>query len=316
MTVYITTPVKPHHRRFWEEAAQNRCQLVYADDGQNRLADAEIVIGDLGPNSLQPAKNLKWYHLVWAGADRYKAEDFPVGAKFTNGSGAYGVTIAEHIIACILALYRQLRHYEQLQQERIWNQNWQEDTLEGKTVLILGTGDIGTALAKRLRGFDCRIIGIRRTAGNAPYFDETYTLDDLDHLLPQADVVCGCLPGTPHTAGLLDARRLALMKASAVLVNCGRGSLIVREALEAALKGKRIRGCGLDVFDVEPLPEDSPLWDMENVILTPHISGASFGHVAEMEDRIYRLAAENLRRYLDGEPLLNEVDFATGYRVR
>lgn len=311
MLVSVTTPVKPHHKAMLEAAAAGRCGIVYELDEQ-----ADVIIGDLSPAELQPAKNLKWYHLVWAGSDRYKPADFPAGTLFTNGSGAYGVTIAEHMVACILALYRQLRHYDKLQESHTWDQDWQEDTLEGKTVLILGAGDIGCALAKRLRGFDCRIIGIRRTGGILPHFDEMHTMDELDALLPQADVVAGCLPGTKNTVGLLDERRLRMMKPTALLVNCGRGSLIDTDALIRVLQAGLLGGCGLDVVMPEPLPESSPLWDMENVILTPHISGASFGHVQEMEDRIYRLAAENLRRYLDGEALLNQVDFETGYRKR
>ena len=311
MLVSVTTPVKPHHKAMLEAAAAGRCSIVYELDEQ-----ADVIIGDLSPAELQPAKNLKWYHLVWAGSDRYKPADFPTGTLFTNGSGAYGVTIAEHMVACILALYRQLRHYDKLQKAHTWNQDWQEDTLESKTVLILGAGDIGCALAKRLRGFDCRIFGIRRTGGIPPHFDEMHTMEELDALLPQVDVVAGCLPGTKNTVGLLDERRLRMMKPTALLVNCGRGSLIDTDALIRVLQAGLLGGCGLDGVMPEPLPESSPLWDMENVILTPHISGASFGHVQEMEDRIYRLAAENLRRYLDGEALLNQVDFETGYRKR
>lgn len=305
MIVSVTTPVKPHHAAMLEAAAAGRCELVFGRDER-----AAVIIGD----GLYPVEALQWFHLVWAGADRYKASDFPPNARFTNGSGAYGVTIAEHMMACILSLCRRLRHYDSLQKAHLWQQNWQEDTLEGKTVLILGTGDIGRALARRLRGFDCRILGVRRTGGALPEFDEIHSLAELDDLLPRADVVAGCLPGTKETAGLLDERRLRRMKADALLLNCGRGSLIDTEALERVLLEGHLGGCGLDVVDPEPLPADSPLWDMERVILTPHISGASFGHVAQMEDRIYALAADNLNRFLSGEPLKNEVDFETGYR--
>lgn len=310
MKVSITTPIKDHHRTWLEEAAAGKCQLVFAMD-----ETAQVIMGDTPPADLQKAKDLRWFHLVWAGVDRYLA-DFPAGVAFTNGSGAYGVTIAEHMMACILALYRQLRHYDRLQTAHVWDSSWQEDTLEGKTVLILGAGDIGQALAKRLQGFDCRIVGIRRCGEPLPGFHEMHTLQDLDELLPQADVIACCLPGTAETVGLLNEERLKKMKPTALLLNCGRGSLIDTKALEQALLQNRLGGCALDVTDPEPLPPDSPLWDMENVILTPHISGMSFGHVAQMEDRIYRLAAENLRRYLAEEPLLNVVDFSTGYRKR
>ena len=312
MTICITSPVNDHHKAILEAAAGAHT-IRY---GKEHLAEAEIVIGDVGPTRLASAKRLRWYHLVWAGIDRFHADNFPAGVQFTNGSGVYGVMIAEHMMACMLSMVRQLRHYDENQQAHLWDRNWSEDTLEGKTVLILGAGDIGTQLAKRLRGFDCRILGIRRTEGDVPSFDEVYTMDKLDELLPRADIVACALPGTALTKGLLDKTRLLSMKKTALLLNCGRGSLIVTKDLEDVLAAGHLGGAALDVTDPEPLPEDSPLWDCRRVILTPHISGSTFGHVARTEDKVYELAAENLRRYLAGEPLLNEVDFGTGYRKR
>ena len=308
-TVSITTPVQERHRAWLEAAAAGRCTLVYGRD-----AGAEAVIGDLEPRELADYKGLRWFHLVWAGIDKFTAADVPAGAVMTNGSGVYGAMIAEHMLACILSLCRQLPHYAALQRQRLWDPRWQESTLEGKTVLILGAGDIGSALARRLRGFDCRILGICRRPRPIEGFDAVYGPEDLDRLLPQADVAACVLPGTRETAGLLHRERLLSMKPGAILVNCGRGSLIDTAALAEALDAVPLLGCALDVTDPEPLPPESPLWARENVILTPHVSGASFGHLAETEDKIYRLAAENLRRYLDGEPLLNQVDFAAGYR--
>lgn len=309
MRVCVTTPVKDHHRAWLLSAAEGRCELVTGID-----ETAQVVIGDLAPEELKNMKNLRWFHLVWAGVDRYKKSDLPLDAVMTNGSGAYGAAISEHMIACILTLYRQLRHYGRLQAQHQWDSYWKEDTLEGKTVLVLGTGDIGTALAKRLRGFDCEIIGVRRIKNNMEEFDEIHAMGDLDELLPRADIVACCLPGTEQTKKLLNEKRLRAMKPTALLLNCGRGSLIDTKALETVLLEGHLGGCGLDVTDPEPLPADSPLWAMENVILTPHISGASFGHVDAIEDKIYRLAAENLRRYLNNEDLLNQVDFRKGYR--
>lgn len=310
MRVCVTTPMKDHHRAWLLAAAGGRCELVAGID-----ETAQAVIGDLKPKELKNMKNLRWFHLVWAGVDRYKKSDLPLDAVMTNGSGAYGATMAEHMIACILVLYRQLRHYGRLQAQHQWDSNWKEEILEGKKVLILGTGDIGTALAKRLKAFECEVIGIRRIKKPAQDFDEVYAIEDLEELLPQADIVACCLPGTDQTKKLLNEERLRSMKPTALLLNCGRGSLIDTKALETVLMEGHLGGCGLDVTDPEPLPQDSPLWAMENVIITPHISGASFGHVDAIEDKIYRLAAENLRRYLDGEELLNQVDFKKGYRT-
>lgn len=312
MIICVTTPVKPHHKAMLEAAALGH-QICY---GRDNLADADIAIGDVSPKELAAAKKLKWFHLVWAGVDRYKASDFADGVQFTNGSGVYGVMISEHMMACMLSMLRQLPHYAENQRQHRWDRVWTEDTLEGKTVLILGTGDIGTQLAKRLRGFDCRIIGLRRTEGDLPYFDEVHTMDKLDDLLPQADVVACILPGTAATKGLLDRKRLLSMKPDALLLNCGRGSLIVTRDLEDVLAQGHLGGVALDVTDPEPLPESSYLWDCPRAIVTPHISGICFGHVARTEDKIYALAAENLRRYLAGEDLLNQVDLELGYRRR
>lgn len=303
-TVIVTTPVQDRHRRMLEEAAAGRCTLVY---GQGPLSEADAIIGAVPPEDLPQAGKLQWFHLVWAGTDRYKPEKLPAGVLFTNGSGAYGAMIAEHMMACILSFLRQLPHYAWLQKQHRWEQTWWEGTLEGKTVLILGTGDIGAALAKRLRGFDCRVLGIRRHPAPVPYFDQVYGLEDLDRLLPQAEVVACALPDTPQTAGLLTKERLLSMKPCAILVNCGRGSLLASRDLIEVIQGGHLGGCALDVTDQEPLPPDSPLWDTSRLILTPHIAGASFGHLPETEDKIYRLAAENLRRWLEGAPLRNIV---------
>ena len=258
MLVFVNTPVKSHHRAMLE--AVEGYTFRYAQDGEDRLAEADVLIGSIAPEHLSLAKNLKWYQLVWAGTDRYNPGSFPAGVRFTNGSGAYGVMIAEHMMACMLAMVRQLGHYAENQKAHVWDKDWTEDTLEGKTVLILGTGDIGTALAKRLRGFDCRILGLRRTEGDAPYFDQVCTIEALDRLLPLADIVACAMPGTAATQGLLHRERLLYMKKTALLLNCGRGSLIPTGDLEAVLAAGHLGGVALDVTDPEPLPETSPLW--------------------------------------------------------
>ena len=308
ITVFVTTPLEERHRQMLEDAAAGRCRMVYLQDGQDALGAAEVLVGEVPPEDLARAKKLQWYHLVWAGTDRYRKEHLPQGAVFTNGSGAYGTMVAEHMMACILALLRQLPHYAGLQRQHCWDQTWQEGTLEGKTVLILGTGDLGSALARRLRGFDCRVLGVRRRAEPVPQFDEIHALAELDRLLPEADVVACALPGSPETAGLLNRDRMLRMKPGAILVNCGRGSLIVTADLVEVLRQGHLGGCALDVTAPEPLPPDNPLWDMENVILTPHVAGSSFGHLPETEDKIYRIAADNLSRWLDGRPLRNVIE--------
>ena len=159
------------------------------------------------------------------------------------------------------------------------------------------------------------MLGVKRTAVSAVSadFDEAHTLDALDALLPRADIVIGCLPNTRETAGLLTAERLHAMKAGAVLVNVGRGSLAGTDDLVSALQDGHLGGAALDVFETEPLPADCPLWDMENVLLTPHIAGPSFGGSADVQNTIWHICMDNLERYLTGNPLKNVVNRSEGY---
>lgn len=195
----------------------------------------------------------------------------------------------------------------------IWRDAGAERTIEGKTALILGTGDIGSNVAKRLSAFGTKNIGIRRTGAPAQYFDEMHTLSDIDSLLPHADLVIGCLPNTKETGHILNYDRLCLMKSDALFINVGRGSLIDTDALIRALEERRIAGAILDVLENEPLAADFPLWKMPNVLITPHISGRGFGHDPETEKKVWDICLENLRRYIAGEDIINEVDMNLGY---
>lgn len=195
----------------------------------------------------------------------------------------------------------------------IWRDAGAERTIEGKTALILGTGDIGSNIAKRLSAFGTKNIGIRRTGAPAQYFDEMHTLSNIDALLPRADLVIGCLPNTKETGHILNYDRLCLMKSDALFINVGRGSLIDTDALIRALEERRIAGAILDVLENEPLAADSPLWKMPNVLITPHISGRGFGHDPATEKKVWDICLENLRRYIAEEDIINEVDMNLGY---
>jgi len=312
MLIFVNTPVQPRHRAMLEQAAAGRCQLCFGDEFDTPPAQTDAIIGTLQPRDAAAVPQLKWLQLAWAGADHI-VRLLPETVTLTNCSGAYGVMIAEHMMATLLALVRQLRHYDRLQTDHRWHCPWQETTLEGRTVVVFGTGDIGQSFAKRLRGFDCHIIGIRRNPQPTPYFDEVYGMEQAEALLPRADVAVCALPGTPETVGWFHKQRLLQLKPGALLVNCGRGTFIPGRDLTEVLQSGHLAGAALDVTDPEPLPADSPLWDMENVIITPHISGASFGHMPEVEDKIYRIAAENLDLWLSGKPLNHIVSKQLGY---
>ena len=201
-----------------------KCEFVFEEnETRDSITTAEVVIGEPEESELQKAENLRWVQLTWAGADKYtKMKTFPTGVTLTNASGAFGKIISEYVIGNIIALYRGLPVYWKNKQERLWEQNKSSDTIYGKNILILGTGDIGRNLAHRMKAFETHVTGIKRTAvsehsQHLKDFDQVYDLTALDEQLPQADIVIGCLPGTPETKGLLNYDRLHSMKKEAVL---------------------------------------------------------------------------------------------------
>ena len=285
------------------------------DEHAASLGDAEICIGEPPLALVQQAEKLRWVQMTWAGTDIYtRRTGFPERVTLTNASGAFGRTSSEYGLGGILTMYRNFPAYREQQKHAVWQSAGAERTLFGKTVLVLGTGDLGGNVAKRLSGFDTVTVGVRRSKGELPpYFNEVRTFDELDALLPQADVVVGCLPNTPETAGLLSEKRLRSMKKDALLVNVGRGTLLSTDTLARVLADGQLSGAVLDVADTEPLPPSSPLWGMENVLLTPHVSGRGFGHDKGTEQLIWEIVTANLTRYLEGKPLRNIVDFGKGY---
>lgn len=309
--VLITAPCSDEIKLRLEEF-KNSCIFSFGDR-KNDIGSAEVVIGEPRTERIREAKNLKFVQMTWAGADIYTRGGFPQGIKIANASGAFGPVIAEYVIGAILCVYRRFPEYIENQKVCIWRDAGAERTIEGKTVLILGTGDIGSNIAKRLSAFGTKNIGIRRTGAPAQYFDEMHTLSDIDSLLPHADLVIGCLPNTKETGHILNYDRLCLMKSDALFINVGRGNLIDTDALIRALEERRIAGAILDVLENEPLAADSPLWKMPNVLITPHISGRGFGHDPATERKIWDICLENLRRYIAGEDIINEVDMNLGY---
>lgn len=309
--VLITAPCSDEIKLRLEEF-KNSCIFSFGDR-KNDIGSAEVVIGEPRTERIREAKNLKFVQMTWAGADIYTRGAFPQGIRLATASGAFGGVISEYVIGAILCVYRRFPEYIENQKVCIWRDAGAERTIEGKTALILGTGDIGSNIAKRLSAFGTKNIGIRRTGAPAQYFDEMHTLSNIDALLPRADLVIGCLPNTKETGHILDGKKFALMKSDALLINVGRGSLIDTPALTRALEERRIAGAVLDVLEKEPLAADSPLWKMPNVLITPHISGRGFGHDPETEKKVWDICLENLRRYLSGEDIINEIDFARGY---
>lgn len=294
-------------------SAENRETIIRAASKHNflrpdEIEKAEIIIGDIPREYYGRLDDLKWLQLTSAGADKivYGGAVSP-NTLLTNASGAFGEIIAEYVIGGILCLYRDLFTYRNNQRGKIWKDTKKERMIFGSRTLILGCGNIGKCVSERLRAFGAFTAGVRRSREKCAAFDETYSVELLDELLPLADIIVCALPRTPETEHLLNRERMSLIKKDALVVNVGRGSVIDTDALCGKLKSGELSGAVLDVFEQEPLEESSPLWEMENVLITPHISGVSFGHSERTERLIANICAENLRRYIAGEPLKNIV---------
>lgn len=312
----ITLPCKPDIMASLQEEFSDRYEMIFAQGDPEIIArelkDTEVVIGEPAPALLETAKNLKWMQITWAGADRYTI-NFPEGVTLTNASGAFGRIISEYTMGMILAQYKRLPEYYVNQKKKVWADLGAERSLLGKTVLILGTGNVGSSIAQKLHAFGTYNIGINRSGSCPEHFDECHPVEVLNDYLPKADIVIGALPRTPFTQGLFDYPRMQLIQKDALLVNVGRGTMIVTKDLEKLLAEGHFSGVVLDVMDPEPLPESSTLWTCEQVLLTPHISGIGFDHEPATERFIWDLCRENLRRYAAGDPLAHVVDVAAGY---
>ena len=315
-TIVSVIPVEDEDKRLLEQAAPGY-RLLFAQPREipvDGLRDAEVILGNVPRSVLREAIRLRWLQLNSAGADLYLQPGvLPEGVQLTNATGAYGPAVSEHLLAMTLELMKKLHLYRDNQQDKLWRDEGTVTGIADAVFLVVGLGDIGSCYARSVHALGGRVIGVRRHAGETPpYAERLVTADKLDEVLPLADVVVLCLPGTRETAALFSARRLALMKRGAFLLNGGRGTAVDTQALCDALHSGRLAGAGLDVTDPEPLPADHPLWTLPNAVITPHISG--WYHMRQTQRRIVRLCAENLRRYVAGDPLLNLVDPATGYR--
>ena len=278
-------------------------------DGDPAAVEVAFFSGDLYPVrtrelvlALRDAPRLGWLHSFAAGVDHPWFQSLLArGIRLTNSPGASAVPIAHTVMLYLLALSRDLPGWQRDQAAARWAPRAIEE-LSGRRIGVLGLGAIGVEIARLAAAFGMRVTGFRRTpAGDEPC--ETLPLAELDRVLPELDWLVLALPLTAETERVLDARRLALLPKHARVVNVGRGPLVDEAALAAALAEGRIAGAALDVFEVEPLPPESPLWRLPNVIVTPHSSGTSPGNLFRSAD----LFVENLERWVRGEPLRNEI---------
>lgn len=279
------------------------------------LRDADAVYGWVSPEQLLLAKNLRWIQSPAAGptAGFYYSALIEHPVVICNPRGIYNDHIAQHILMFVLALARGLPYYMDAQREGSWDNNARKSgyiDLTQATALIVGVGGIGHETARLCAEFGMKILGVdARWEYDVP-FVEKHEPAELDSLLPLADFVIVTTPHTPETEGMWHKDRFALMKKTAYFINIGRGKTTILADLIEALEQGTIAGCGLDVFEVEPLPAGSPLWKMRNVLLTPHIAVKDAENISE---RHFEVFLENARRFAEGEPLQNVVNKAMWY---
>ena len=258
----------------------------------------------------QVAPKLRWVQASIAGAGEVakKAGLVETDIVVTTASGVYSGSLAEFVVMAMLQHAKGLERLRRDKAERAWRPAY-VDTLEGKTLCIVGIGNIGRAIAGRARPFGMRILGVKRTVHDEDparnHADALYGTDRLHEALAEADYVAVTLPGTPETHHLVDEEAIRSMQKGAYFVNVGRGAAVDEGALVEALRGGHLSGAALDVFEVEPLPRESPLWELDNVIISPHSTDNLPGLTNRLQTDLF---CENLRRYLDGEPLINVLD--------
>lgn len=311
--IVILNKLKEHHLTAIRNAAPD--SLVITTDlasADQHIADTDILVA-WGHDNIRPlflqAANLKWLHALSAGIEHWLfPEMLASNAILTNSKGIHGIPISEHVLALMLAFTRGLNVSIRRQQNKRWQRTF-VDEIHEKTLGIIGLGNIGRELAKKAKGLGLQVLASKREQTSELFVDTLYAPDQLAEMLPQCDFVVLALPSLPETQGLFNEQLFALMKPSAHFINISRGSIVVEEDLIAALQQQKIRGAGLDVFQEEPLPDTSPLWDMENVIITPHVAGLSPAYL----DRAIKLFADNLSRFIQYQEMLNMIDKRRGY---
>ena len=271
------------------------------------IGEAEILYAWNFPRELlAKAKQLRWIQAMGAGVERFLVPELPRSVLITRATGVFGSWMAEYTLAWCGWVTQRLEQFREQQRRRRWAPACPE-RLRGKTLAILGLGDIGREIARLARAFGMRVIGVSRSARTRPGIEVVYRAQALTRALALCDFAVVTLPLTPETQGLIGELELRAMKPTAWLLNIGRGPVVQERALLRALEERWIAGAILDVFEAEPLLPGHPLWGRENVVVTPHIAGPS------LPEEIAPIFNDNLRRYLSGKKLRHLVDRARGY---
>ena len=293
-------------------------QFQNYDRVPEEIADTDVFIGwSLRPEQFVAARKLRWIHSPAAAVHQLMyPELIQSSVVITNSTAIHGPVVAEHAITVLLALAKRLPQAMQYQARRKWSQDqlWHGQPrpreVADSTVVVIGMGGIGREFAARAKALGMKVLAVRENPSKGlSGADEVYSSEQIDEVLPHADYVLLCSPLTPATTGLINATRLGKMKPDAYLINVARGPLIDEPALLDALQHRRIAGAALDVFNEEPLPANSPFWLLDNVLITPHTAAVT----DRLWERHFRLMVDNLKRFLAGEPLINQVDKKRGY---
>lgn len=294
----------------------HRKRILSARDDINLVDDlesAEVILGGISREEFRMARNLRWIQATGAGVDGLLFPELVESdVILTNASGVHPIPIAEHTFALILAITRGLIKSFEGKRRKEWLHNEVFiDELYGKTIGIIGYGRIGQGIARLAKGFGMRVIGLKRDPGKEVEVKPDVLLgkDSLDILLKESDVVVIIVPLTKETYHMIGERELRLMKPTSILINVARGKVVDESALIKALKEKWIFSAGLDVFETEPLPPESELWGLDNVVITPHIAGLN----PHYTDRLLDIFIRNLQAYPDISKMINVVDKRLGY---
>ncbi|MEV8378496.1 D-2-hydroxyacid dehydrogenase [Kribbella sp. NPDC056861] len=314
MTLLVMVPPQRESTAGWAERLMAEVPGLTvarpsAEDAAWALREADAAYGVLPVESLAATTRLRWFQAQQAGPPPgfYYPELVAHPVVVTNMRDTYTDHVATHTLSLVLALCRGLPRYIRDQQTASWNPDWDPEaivSLSEATALVVGVGALGTEIGRLLAAFGTRVTGIDVRPSARPGFADVLPVEALDEQLPLADLVILTVPHTPDTEGMIDARRLKLLKASAYFVNVGRGPTVQLDALDAALAAGQLRGAALDVFETEPLPDDHPLWRRPEVLITPHVAGVG-PHEAE---RRFAVLLDNARRFVAGDTLINVVD--------
>ena len=276
--------------------------------------DTDIIYG-FAPSIVKTSKNLTWLCVPWAGVDSLMVPGYFVNEDclLTNAAGAYGVSIAEHMIAVSLVMMRRLNEFMEETRNGQWLKPREQRSIKDSRITVLGTGDIGTNFAARALAFEpASITGVCRSGkSSSDVYDKVLPVSELDSILPQTDLLAMSLPATPETKGILSRERIALLPQGAYIVNVGRGSAIDEEALADALDSGHLAGAALDVFQTEPLPQDNRLWKTKNLLITPHVAGNMT--LPHTRNKNVQMFLEDLINFTEGKPLHYLVDKKLGY---